>query len=256
MLTLTEKLNLAGRVAKTAGDNLLSKHGFRVEQKAMNDFVTEVDRETEQFIRNELLAQCPEDSFLGEEYGVTDGGEGCWIVDPIDGTTNFIRGIPLYTVSIGYRVRGELLLGCVYCPRLGELYMAESGKGATLNGESIHVSQIADHRNALVAISFSHRNMDDRKRMMKLLSTLTELNDMRRTGSAAFDLCQVACGRTEGFIELRLNIYDIAAGIVILKEAGGTVTGWPNEPDCTETGNVLATNALITEYLTATIKAI
>ena len=249
MLNLEDKLKLAADVAKAAGQSLLKRRDFQVERKAKNDYVTEVDRQTEDFIRAQLLAACPEDAFYGEESGQTEGGSGRWVVDPIDGTTNFIRSLPIYVVSIGYQLEGELVIGAIYCPVTDELFIAGKGMGAYLNGEKIHVSDTAAPEDAILSFAFSHRHPHERGRALRLFESLTEINDIRRMGSGAYDLCLVACGKIDGFLELQLNLYDIAAGIVILREAGGVVTGWPGEADCTMTGNILAGNGLINEFL-------
>lgn len=249
-MDLQQKLELAGRVARDAGQRLLSCRDFRVERKAKHDYVTEMDQRTERFIREALLSVCPEDTFFGEEYGASGEGTtgGTWIVDPIDGTTNFIRDLPVYSVSIGYRLGGELVLGCVYWPVLDEVYLARKGHGATRNGEKIHVSDVADVDDAIVGITFCHRSETDHVRMMRLLNAIA-VGDVRRYGSAALDLCMIACGRQDAFVELGLNLYDIAAGIVILREAGGCAEGWPGQPDCEVTGNVLASNGRVNAYL-------
>ncbi len=252
-MELREKLALAERTARAAGALLLSTRDFKVEQKAAHDFVTEMDMASERLIREALLSACPEDGFFGEETGKTAGSGGVWIVDPIDGTTNFIRGIPIYTISIGYQQHGELLLGAVYCPLLDEMFLGMKGQGATLNGQPIHTSNVSAAGDAIVGISFAHRNEDNKKRMAKVLQLFNELDDVRRLGSAAYDLCCVAMGRFEAFVELGLNLYDIAAGVVILHEAGGRATGWPGEADCTVTGNVLAGNGTINGYLASRI---
>lgn len=248
-MNLQEKLELAERVAREAGRNLLRNRAFRVERKAKFDFVTEMDQRTERFIREALLGACPEDSFYGEEYGAAGDGAsgGTWIVDPIDGTTNFIRDLPAYAVSIGYQLAGELVLGCVYWPVLDEMYLARKGQGATRNGAPIHVSNVAEADEAIVGISFCHRSGDDHARVMRLLNAMS-VGDVRRFGSAALDLCMVACGRQDAFVELGLELYDIAAGIVILREAGGSAEGWPGEEGCEVTGNVLAGNGLVNGY--------
>ncbi len=247
-MDLQEKLALAERVAREAGQNLLGNRNFRVERKAEFDFVTEMDQQTERFIREQLLGACPEDSFYGEEYGAAgDGNSGTWIVDPIDGTTNFIRDLPAYSVSIAYQLGGELVLGCVYWPVLDEMYLARKGHGATRNGEVIHVSDVADADQAVVGISFCHRNALNYARMMPLINKM-RVGDVRRYGSAALDLCMVACGRQDAFLELGLHLYDIAAGLVILREAGGRADGWPGEAGCEVTGNVLAGNGLLNGY--------
>ena len=246
MLSLEEKFELAKRAAQKAGAYLLNHRSFRVQAKAHHDFVTECDKASERMIREMILAECPEDDFFGEEYGETSGSGGRWIVDPIDGTTNFIKNLPMYTVSIAYEQGGVLQLGVVYCPPLNELYAAQRGKGATLNGERIRVSEISDPGDAVVSMGFAHRNPENARRTHGLLPALVrELSDLRRMGSAAYDLCCVASGRCDGFFELGIYLYDFAAGRVMVEEAGGKVTGWPGEADCNLTGNVIASNGLI-----------
>ncbi len=200
---------------------------FRVEMKAQHDFVTEMDVKSEQLIRERLLSACPEDEFFGEEGGGSTEAKGRWIVDPIDGTGNYVKNIPLYTISIAYELDGVLEIGCVYAPALDEMYLAVRGEGATMNGQPIRVSDVDDPDLAMFSMSFGARMPETHQRTLDTIDNfLHSCNDMRRMGSAAFDLCSVACGRVEGFFEFGLHIYDIAAGVVILKEAGGTVTGW------------------------------
>lgn len=236
------RLQAAMDAARKAGAYLLSKPSFSVTHKLSNDYVTQADQESERMIRETLLSQFPADGFFGEEEGASRTGVGRWIVDPIDGTSNFIADLPLYTVSIAYEEDGEIQLGCVYCPRLDEMYTALRGKGATLNGQPIHVSTQSSLRDALVGMSFAHRHEEAGQRMLTLLPTLRRsVSDMRRLGSAALDLCFVACGRYEAFIELSLNLYDIAAGMLIVSEAGGIVQAWPNDTqDIRESGNTFA----------------
>lgn len=249
-MTLEEKALLAEKTAREAGEMLLKNRTFRVKRKAAHDFVTEMDVKSEDLIRERLLSACPEDEFFGEEGGGSESGAGRWIVDPIDGTTNFIKDIPLYTISIGYERNGELVIGCVYAPALDEMYRAVKGMGATRNGEPIHVSEVSDPEEAVFSMSFAHRVQGSHNEMIGVLDRVCgNVNDLRRLGSAAFDLCCVSCGRTEGFFELGLNLYDIAAGVVILKEAGGTVTGWSDDENVLETGNVCATNGVVHSFL-------
>lgn len=253
-MDLNEKQALAERTALAAGRFILSNRDFSVEQKAEHDFVTDMDRASERMIREALLSACPEDSFYGEEYGGELEQDGCWIVDPIDGTTNYIRNLPIYTVSIAYRYKGELVIGCVYCPVTDELFSAQLGKGATLNGEAIHSSTVSEPSHAIVGMSFSHRCIEDHTRMLNLLTYFSHLNDLRRLGSAAYDLCMVASGRFDAYLELGLNLYDIAAGMVIVREAGAIVTGWPDDSeDVTVTGNVLSGNLPIHAHLSGII---
>lgn len=249
-LTLREKAILAEKAARTAGEILLNHPHTPAHHKAENDFVTEMDVASEKLIRSILLSECPEDGFLGEEGGGNEKATGRWIVDPIDGTANFFKGELLYTISIAYELHGELVVGCVFCPPTGEMWIGVKGEGATLNGNPIHVSTEATPRNAFLHMSFCHREPLANEYVMERLKTITrEYSDLRRTGSAAYDLCSVASGRCEGFFELFLHIYDIAAGVVILNEAGGMVSGWKTDDDALISGHILATNGRIHEHL-------
>ncbi len=239
------------RAAREAGAALLAHPSFTVTHKSANDYVTDADRGSEERIRSILLGEWPQDGFLGEEEGESAGRGGRWIVDPIDGTTNFIFDLPLYTISIAYEEAGELVLGCVYCPRLDEMYTAVRGQGAFCNGKPIRVRENAVLRDALVGMSFAHRSERAGERMLRAIPLLREgCSDMRRLGSAALDLCFVACGRYDAYVELALYIYDIAAGMVILREAGGVVEAWPGDAQPVEkSGNVFASSRAIHEPL-------
>ncbi len=246
-----QRMHLAERAARAAGEMLLKYRDLQVECKARNDYVTDADRASEQLIREILLAECPENGFFGEEGGVSCGDKaGMWVVDPIDGTTNFIHGIHPYTISIGYMVDGQPVAGAVYAPLTDEMFTAYLGGGAYLNGKRIRVSDETDPKACLIGMSFAHRNAECAARMFRLIPRLAmQVNDMRRLGSAAYDLCSVAAGRYGAFIELNLNLYDIAAGIVIVREAGGVTGGWPGSGDCLASGDVLAAAPGIAEWL-------
>ena len=237
-----ERLCKAVEAARLAGEYLLSRPAFTVTSKLSNDYVTEADRGSEHIIRECLLTAFPEDGFFGEEEGEQAGSAGRWIVDPIDGTTNFICDLPLYTISIAYERDGQLQLGVVYCPRLGEMFTAVRGGGAFLNGQPIHTTDKTDLRSAVTAMSFAHRDEAPGARMMRVLPHMrATLSDMRRLGSAALDLAFVACGRMDAYVELGLYPYDYSAGMVLVEEAGGMVTGWPDdEAGPRETGNIFA----------------
>ena len=245
-MTLKERAQLAERAARAAGEMLLSHPHTPARHKAENDFVTEMDLKSEKLIRSILLGACPEDGFFGEEEGGTTDARGRWIVDPIDGTSNFFKGEPLYTVSIAYEQDGELVVGCVYCPPTNELFLAARGEGATLNGEPIRVSDVSVTRESFLHMSFCHRDEWANDYVMDRLKAITRsFSDLRRSGSGAYDLACVAAGRCEGFFELCLHIYDIAAGIVLINEAGGQVSGWGEGEDATVTGNIIASNGKI-----------
>ncbi len=249
-MTLREKAELAERAARASGAMLERHDPFQVKRKSENDFVTEMDFKSEALIRETLLTACPEDAFFGEETGGETSVEGRWVVDPIDGTANFMRGHRLYTISIAYQLRGELAVGCVYCPGTDELFLAVKGEGATLNGRLICVSDTADPRDALVHLGFGHRIPVNRERTLRVFPTLLKaVSDVRRSGTAAYDLCCVADGRSDGYVELGLNLYDYAAGCVILTEAGGTISGWEDGEDGLATGNLVATNGILHEQI-------
>lgn len=249
-MTLREKALLAEKAARTAGEMLLNHPHTPARHKAENDFVTEMDIKSEELIRSILLSACPEDGFFGEEEGGNESAPGRWIVDPIDGTSNFFKGEMLYTISIAYEQNGELVVGCVYCPPTNEMWLGIKGEGATRNGVPVRVSEESTPRNSFLHISFCHRDPWANEYMMDRLRVITRAySDLRRSGSAAYDLCCVAMGRCEGFCELNLHIYDIAAGVVILREAGGEISAWKESEDPLITGNILATNGKIHEHL-------
>ena len=243
------RLEAAEEAARRAGEMLLERRDFHIENKAAKDFVTDMDRASEEMIISSLHARFPEDGFFAEESGISERKDGMWVIDPIDGTTNFILNFPLYTISIAYMRGGEIEVGVVYAPALDEMYTAVKGGGAFRNGKPIHVSDQANPSGAIVSTSFVHRTPDiSAKIMPQFVALMPEINDFRRTGSAAFDLCCVACGRVDAFFEPKLNLYDIAAGVLIAREAGGRVTGWKNGPDCLVSGDIMATNGLLHDF--------
>lgn len=249
-MSLQARAQAAERAARQAGE-MLRHHGrLQIREKAANDFVTEMDERSEKLLRETLLSQFPEDGFFGEEGGGEENVRGRWIVDPIDGTQSFMRGHHGYTVSIAYEQNGELAIGCVYAPDTDEMFLAVRGQGATLNGAPIHVSDIADPKHALVHLGYGHRVPKNFERTVKLLpDILARVSDIRRYGSAAYALCCLACGRSEIFFELGLKYYDVAAGAVILQEAGGRVGGWCEGDDCLRGGSMLATNGLLHSFM-------
>ena len=249
-MDIQSRAEAAQKIAREAGE-MLRHHGkIKIREKAANDFVTEMDVRSETMIREALLGHFPEDEFFGEEGGGARVSRGRWIVDPIDGTQSFMRGHHGYCISIAYECEGELVLGCIYVPDTDEMFLAVRGQGATLNGQPIHVSDIANPAQALAHLGYGHRVPADRERTMRLLPGLfAQISDIRRYGSAAYALCCVACGRSEIFFELGLKIYDIAAGIVIVGEAGGRISGWSADEDCRQTGNILATNSQLHGFM-------
>ena len=217
--------------------------------KADNDFVTEMDVRTENALRAALLGAFPEDEFLGEESGGAERAAGRWIVDPIDGTQSFMRGHHGYAISIAYEHDGQMCIGCVYMPDNDEMFCAIRGEGATLNGEPIHVSDIADPHQAIAHLGYGHRCKPNRDRTMP--PAAGPVRPHQRYPPLWFRRlrrCCVACGRSEIFFELGLHIYDNAAGVVILEEAGGRATGWTADADWRD-GDILATNGLLHDFM-------
>jgi myo-inositol-1(or 4)-monophosphatase len=219
------------------------------------DIVTDVDLQSEQQVYSILSAAFPSHRILGEEGGARGGSDPRyrWIVDPLDGTTNYAHGFPFFCVSIGFEVDGSLALGVVYAPSLDELFVAEAGGGATLNGRPIRVSAIAALPQSLLATGFPY----DRREFPRALHSFEVMSQrcqaVRRAGSAALDLCYVACGRLDGYWEHRVMPWDMAAGALLVQEAGGQVTACDGSPFSVDGGQVLSSNALIHAELTATL---
>jgi myo-inositol-1(or 4)-monophosphatase len=221
-------LEIISAIARGAGDIL--RAGFnksnQVELKGEIDLVTEVDQKSETYILAEIKNRFPEHKILAEEGGVTEGNSGhSWYVDPLDGTTNYAHGLPIFSVSIAYAFRGEVLLAVVFNPITDELFTAEKGKGAWLNGESIHTGSRTELNKSLLVTGLPYdrftnpdNNLDNIKHMA------LKVRGVRRLGSAALDLCFVADGRVDGFWEIRLEPWDLAAGMLVASEAGAVVT--------------------------------
>jgi myo-inositol-1(or 4)-monophosphatase len=249
-------LNIAIRAAHRAGDFIVRKINklpdLQVEVKARNDFVSEVDREAEARIIEDLLKSYPDHGIVAEESGKIEGeGEYRWIIDPLDGTTNYLHGFPQYAVSIACEHRGRLAHGVIYDPFKQELFAASRGDGATLNNRRIRVSKIKSVEGALIGTGFPFKNPADLDEFLQLFSAFFKsASDMRRAGSAALDLAYVAAGRLDGFWESGLNAWDMAAGALIVREAGGIVTDYQGDEKFLENGQVVAGNPrIITDML-------
>ena len=246
-----KRLKAAKTAALKAGKLLLSRKNFKVHSKGWHDFFTEMDVESEQVIVDYLSKRFPNDDFLGEERGGGGkAGVGLWIIDPIDGTNNFINDIPGYTISIAYRnSAGDLTVGVIYDPRHRELFWASRGEGAYLNKKRVHVSSTQNQDKAITIIFPHPRLRKDAPFFFDLMQKIfLKSMDMRNFGSAALHLAYVACGRVEAFIHPALQIYDIAAGLVILEEAGGRYSGLVEGENPLETGNLLASNGALHDW--------
>ena len=219
----------------------------RIRKKAAAEIVTEADTESEEMILSTIRAEFPNHAVLSEECGLIAGAsEYKWIVDPLDGTVNFAHQVPLFSISIALAVRDTIVVGIILDPVNDELYSAVSGQGAQLNGEPIQVSTIRTVADSLLVTGFPYnvREIYD-SAMARYGSCLKASQGMRRLGSAALDLCYVACGRFEGFWEQSLKPWDSAAGTLMVVEAGGRVTTFSDRPYTVEHAEILATNGLI-----------
>lgn len=212
----------AGRISLDFRDRLSS---LEINRKSEKDMVTEADVAVERYLVEQIRRAYPDHTILGEESGAHDGNEYRWVIDPIDGTTSFIHQLPFYSVSVALQKDGEPILAAVNVPVLGELFMAEKGKGAELNGRPIHVSARTELSECILGTGFACLRENLKNNNLPYFNRLAPLiRGVRRHGSAAADLAYVACGRFDGFWELNLKIYDIAAGALILTEAGGKIT--------------------------------
>lgn len=225
-------------------------HGsFSVTNKeGINNLVTEVDTKAESHIINIIRSNYPDHAIISEEAGALDTpSEYKWIIDPIDGTVNFAHGIPICCVSIALTYRDELLLGAIYNPMMNEFFFAEKGMGASLNGVPISVSAKSDFRKACLVTGFPYKWPDNTKEhpIRVFERFILQGLPVRRLGSAAIDLCWVACGRFDGFWEYNLSPWDVAAGYLIVQEAGGKVTNFEGKPFSIYDKETLATNGLI-----------
>ena len=240
-------LNIAIRAARAAGRVLL-RYFDRVDQiqvqtKSRNDFVSEVDRSAEAVIIQELRSKFPGHAILAEESGSQGKGDYQWIIDPLDGTTNYLHGFPQFSVSIALRHRGQMECGVVYDPLREEMFTAARGEGAQLNERRLRVASRTSLDGALIGTGFpfrDQRQIDAYLSMFKAMTLATA--GLRRPGSAALDMAYVAAGRTDGFWELGLSPWDFAAGALLVTEAGGTVTDLTGGSRHFDTGNLLAGN--------------
>lgn len=244
-------LDAALEAAKVAGRYLLEERGKltaeKISEKAANDYVTRVDIQSEKIISDVLLGYFPEHSILAEESGFSQKESSyLWIIDPLDGTKNYIHDIPVFGISIALMHEGEIILGVVNNPAVNELFWAEKGKGAFLNGKPIQVSSHDGVENALLATGFPHRKKEYIYRYNKLFYTvLLKASDLRRMGAACIDLAYVACGRMDGYFELGLNIWDLAAGDILIREAGGRVSDFWGNNKHLNSGFIVAANKSI-----------
>jgi myo-inositol-1(or 4)-monophosphatase len=248
---LTE-LRCAESLARAAGRRIARQRrdGFTVELKSENDPVTSIDISTEEFIHDELRGMFPDDVIIGEELGEDLGSgeapERAWVVDPIDGTLNFSRDLPMFCTSIAFQIEGRSVAGAIYDPRRDELFSARRGGGAYLNEKPMEVSDVDALGQSLLVTGFP-RSMDgvEEDNLVNFAKLTRASRGVRRLGSAALDLAYVACGRLDGFWEYYLHPWDTAAGYLLVQEAGGRVTDTAGGVYTADDSSVLATNGQI-----------
>lgn len=244
----SEYLELATRTARLAGELLNEGFGtiFKISNKeGKNNLVTEYDIKAEELIIGEIKKAYPDHTFLAEESGKSDGLESDyrWIIDPLDGTVNFSHNLPIFSVSIALEFKGDIICGCVYHPVLDEMFSAELGKGAFLNGEKISVSENDDFSRAYLVTGFPYNVNENPANCINHFEKMLKMGlPIRRLGSAALDLCYVACGRFDGFWEVVLHPWDVAAGKIIVEEAGGRMSHYDGSPYQVSTSSMIATN--------------
>jgi len=251
-------VNVAVRAARAAGQIILRYmnrlDSLEVVEKQRHDYVSEVDRLAESEIIRELRRAYPRDAILGEESGQLGSGRSVWVIDPLDGTHNYLRGFPHFCVSIGQLENGEPVVGVVYDPLRGELFTASKGDGAFLNDRRMRVGRRDSLAGALLTTGFPYRqraHVDAQIAMTRTL--LAEAEDIRRTGSAALDLAYVAAGRIDGYFESGLYPWDMAAGCLLVREAGGRYCDFAGRDGIPKSGNLVAGNVAVAN---AIVKAI
>ena len=255
-------LNVAIKAARAAGAIInraaLDVESVRVSLKQSNDFVTEVDQASENVIIDTLLTAYPDHGILAEESGSTRGNpdaEAIWIIDPLDGTTNFIHGFPVYCVSIALQVKGRLEQAVVYDPTRNDLFTATRGRGAFMNERRIRVGKRTRLQECLLSTGFPFRAEDDFNTYLRLMGDMMQRTaGLRRPGAAALDLAYVAAGFSDGFFELGLQPWDMAAGALLITEAGGLVGNFTGEADFLQHRECLAGNPRIYAQMVAVLQ--
>ncbi|BAU48130.1 inositol monophosphatase [Sulfurifustis variabilis] len=259
-MALHPMLNTAVKAARRAG-SVIMRHldrpdRLKIEAKGRSDFVSDVDRFAEAEIIDILRHAYPDHAILAEETGRHPGGDYCWIIDPLDGTTNFLHSYPHFAVSIALEHKGRLEQAVVFDPHRNELFTATRGQGAQLNERRIRVSQTHDMRHALLGTGFPFKGQAFLDMWVGIFRDLApDVSGVRRAGSAALDLAHVACGRFDGFWEFGLHAWDMAAGCLLVEEAGGFIGDPSGGQDHLRTGHVVAGNAKIYPELLKRVRA-
>ena len=253
-------LNIAVKAARRAGSIITRASedigSLTINDKSYNDFVTEVDLASEKEIIRVLKASYPEHAFLGEETGLSHQADNIWIIDPLDGTTNFLHGFPQYCISIALEEKGEITQAVIYDPNRNDLFTATKGQGAYLNQRRMRVSNKSKLKESILGTGFPFRDFQHLPVYLKIFEEVIRgTSGVRRPGSAALDLAYVAAGWFDGFFEINLSKWDIAAGGLLVTEAGGIVSDFSEEEGWIESGNIVATTPKIYEPLIKIIQS-
>jgi len=253
-------LNIAVKAARRAGSIITRASedigSLTINDKGFNDFVSEVDLASEKEIIRVLKAAYPDHAFLGEESGLTHQADNIWIIDPLDGTTNFLHGFPQYCISIALEQKGEITQAVIYDPNRNDLFTATKGQGAYLNQRRIRVSNKSKLKDSILGTGFPFRDFQHLPVYLKIFEEVVRgTSGIRRPGSAALDLAYVAAGWFDGFFEINLSKWDIAAGGLLVTEAGGMVSDFSEEEGWIESGNIVATTPKIYEPLIKIIQS-
>ena len=243
-------LSIAVKAARRAGSIITRASedigSLTINDKGFNDFVSEVDLASENEIIRILKAAYPDHAFLGEESGLSNESDNIWIIDPLDGTTNFLHGFPQYCVSIALEQKGEITQAVIYDPNRNDLFTASKGQGAYLNQRRIRVSTKSKLKESILGTGFPFRDFQHLPTYLKIFEELVRgTSGIRRPGSAALDLAYVAAGWFDGFFEINLSKWDIAAGGLLVREAGGIVSDFSEKEGWLESGNIVAANAKV-----------
>lgn len=240
---LNVMINAANKAARSLRRDFGEVENLQVSRKGPGDFVSTADLKAEETLREELTNARPGYGLVMEESGIVEGGDKThrWIVDPLDGTTNFLHGIPYFAISIALEREGELVAGIVYNPITDDMFYAERGQGAYMNNKRIRVSGRDRLENCVFACGIPHGQREGRDEFVKEIDTmLPKISGLRRMGAASLDLAYVAAGRVDGFWERGLQSWDMAAGIVLVREAGGIVSDLSNKQNMIKTGGIVA----------------
>ena len=246
------QINLIIKTCMKASRSLIRDFGeienLQVSTKGPGDFVTSADKRTEKILIEEIQKAHPEHGIITEETGIINKSnvEKKWIIDPIDGTMNFLNGIPQFAISIAYEEKGEIICGVIFNPILNEMFVAEKGNGAYLNNSRIRVSNKKKIKNALLVTGGPKGNSKIKNKIFsEYINVSNNVSNVRKFGSAALDMAYVACGRFDGYWQRELNYWDVAAGIIILKEAGGLISFFEDDENNPLKKNIIASNSNI-----------